>query len=205
MQRQSVSGPTPGTYSRRAFLRLSAGAAAAALLAACQPGPVTRTIAGAEARVVSAVGISQDADALLWITVAFVVAGLLYFGATYAQTYLTAWVGQRALADLRRRIFAHLQTLSIGFYSRNRSGVLISRLTNDVQALDTLVTDGIVTLFAATLTLLGTAAILVFLDPQLALITFLLRFLPLAALSRVTLPPWAEDWLRLVPGAVRRI
>ena len=49
MQRQSVSGPTPGTYSRRAFLRLSAGAAAAALLAACQPGPVTRTIAGARA------------------------------------------------------------------------------------------------------------------------------------------------------------
>jgi len=114
-----------------------------------------------------------DADALVWITVAFLVAGLLYFAATYAQTYLTSWVGQRALADLRRRIFAHLQTLSIGFYSRNRSGVLISRLTNDVQALDTLVTDGIVTLFAATLTLLGTAAILFFLDPQLALITFL--------------------------------
>ena len=49
MQRQSVPGPTPGTYSRRAFLRLSAGAAAGALVAACQPGPVTRTITGARA------------------------------------------------------------------------------------------------------------------------------------------------------------
>ncbi|HEX2070173.1 MAG TPA: ABC transporter ATP-binding protein [Thermoleophilaceae bacterium] len=114
-----------------------------------------------------------DVDALTWITVAFLVAAALNFGATYAQTYLTGWVGQRALADLRRRIFAHLQTLSIGFYSRNRSGVLISRLTNDVQALDSLVTDGIVTLFAATLTLGGTAAILVWLDPGLALVTFL--------------------------------
>jgi ABC-type multidrug transport system fused ATPase/permease subunit len=114
-----------------------------------------------------------DASALTWITAAFVAAAAIYFVGTYAQTYLTGWVGQRALADLRRRIFAHLQTLSIGFYSRNRSGVLISRLTNDVQALDSLVTDGIVTLFASTLTLVGTAVILYLLDPGLALITFL--------------------------------
>ena len=70
------------------------------------------------------------------------------------------------------QLFAHLQSLSIGFYSRNKTGVLISRLTNDVQALDQLVTDGIVTLFSATLTLFGTAAILLLLDPGLALITF---------------------------------
>jgi ABC-type multidrug transport system fused ATPase/permease subunit len=114
-----------------------------------------------------------DLDVLTWITIAFLGAAAINFAGTYAQTYLTSWVGQRALADLRRRIFAHLQTLSIGFYSRNRSGVLISRLTNDVQALDALVTDGIVTLFAATLTLFGTAAILVVLDPGLALVTFL--------------------------------
>ena len=67
--------------------------------------------------------------------------------ATALQTYLVGWVGQRALQDLRMRIFAHLQTLSIGFYSRRRAGVLISRMTNDVQALDQLVTDGVVTLF----------------------------------------------------------
>ncbi|MDP9134531.1 MAG: ABC transporter ATP-binding protein, partial [Actinomycetota bacterium] len=114
-----------------------------------------------------------DVDVLTWITIAFLGAAAINFAGTYAQTYLTSWIGQRALADLRRRIFAHLQTLSIGFYSRNRSGVLISRLTNDVQALDALVTDGIVTLFAATLTLFGTAAILVALDPGLALVTFL--------------------------------
>ena len=94
------------------------------------------------------------------------------WAATYAQTYLVSWVGQRALQDLRSRIFTHLQSLSIGFYSRNKAGVLISRLTNDVQALDQLVTDGIVTLFSASLTLIGTAAILLFLDPELALVTF---------------------------------
>ena len=114
-----------------------------------------------------------DADFLTVILIVFISAAVINWGATYAQTYLVNWVGQRALQDLRERIFAHLQRLSIGFYSRNKTGVLISRLTNDVQALDQLVTDGVVTLFSSTLTLLGTAAILVFLDPELAMITFL--------------------------------
>ena len=62
--------------------------------------------------------------------------------------------------------------MSVGFYSRKRAGVLISRMSNDVEALDTLVSDGIVTLFGSSLTLIGTAAILFVLDPELALITY---------------------------------
>jgi ATP-binding cassette, subfamily B, bacterial len=115
----------------------------------------------------------SDLNSLYLITALFIASALLNWGATSAQTYLVNWVGQRALQDLRLRIFAQLQRLSIGFYSRNRPGVLISRLTNDVQALDQLVTDGVVTLFSSTLTLIGTAVILVLLDPGLALIVFL--------------------------------
>jgi len=122
-------------------------------------------------------------DALTVIVVVFVAAAILNWGASYAQTYLVNWVGQRALQDLRLRIFRHLQRLSIGFYSRNRAGVLISRMTNDVQALDQLVTDGVATLFASTLTLIGTAAILLFMDVELALITFLV--FPLLAVGSV--------------------
>ena len=116
---------------------------------------------------------NRDADFLTVILIVFIAAALVNWVATYAQTYLVNWVGQRALQDLRQRIFAHLQRLSIGFYSRNKTGVLISRLTNDVQALDQLVTDGVVTLFSSTLTLVGTAAILLLMDVELALITFL--------------------------------
>jgi ABC-type multidrug transport system fused ATPase/permease subunit len=117
----------------------------------------------------------RDADtgALTVILVLFVVAALVNWGATYAQTYLINWVGQRALQDLRIELFQHLQRLSVGFYGRNKTGVLISRITNDVQALDQLVTEGISTLFSASLTLIGTGVILVFLDMELALITFL--------------------------------
>ena len=116
---------------------------------------------------------SGDAGALRLVVAAFLLTALVYWGATYAETYLVGWVGQRALQDLRQRIFAHLQAMSIGFFTRRQPGVLISRLTNDVSALDSLVTDGIVTLFSSTLTLLGVVVILLLLDVQLALITFL--------------------------------
>jgi ABC-type multidrug transport system fused ATPase/permease subunit len=66
-----------------------------------------------------------------------------------------------------------MQRLSVGFYSRNKAGVLISRMTNDVEALNQLVTDSVVTLFQSSLTLIGTAVILVLLDVRLALVTFL--------------------------------
>src|SRR4051812_20637289 len=114
-----------------------------------------------------------DLHALTLIVVAFLATALIYWGATYAQTYLVGWVGQRALRDLRIQLFAHLQTQSVGFYSRRQAGVLISRLPNDVEALDTLVSDGIVTLFGSSLTLVGTAIILFALDAELALLTYL--------------------------------
>ena len=115
----------------------------------------------------------KDTETLTIIVIVFLAAAVINWVATYFQTFLINWVGQRALQDLRIEVFQHLQRLSIGFYSRNKAGVLISRLTNDVQALDQLVTEGISTLFSATLTLLGTAVILVLLDAELALITFL--------------------------------
>ncbi len=101
----------------------------------------------------------------------FVAAGLANWGMTYVETYLTGWVGERILADLRKQLFGHLQRLSLGFYERNRAGVIISRLTNDVEAIDQLVTDGVTTLVQSTLTLLGTAILLFILDWRLALAT----------------------------------
>jgi len=109
---------------------------------------------------------------LTLIVIAFAVAALIVWGATAAQTYLVEWVGQRALADLRLAIFSHLQRLPVSFYERRPAGVLISRMTNDVEALDSLVTDSVVTLFQGGLTLIGTLGILVYLDVHLALLTF---------------------------------
>ena len=118
--------------------------------------------------------VPGDLATLNLVVVAFMASALILWAATWAQTWLVGWIGQRVLQDLRIQLFAHLQALSIGFYSRRQAGVIISRLTNDVQALDQLVSDGVVTLFGASLTLVGTAVILVVLDWQLALLTFLI-------------------------------
>src|SRR5919206_416401 len=105
------------------------------------------------------------------IVAAFLGAGILNLAAGYAQTYFTGWTGERILADLRNTLFRHLQRLSLGFYERNRAGVIISRLTNDVEALDQLVTDGVTSLVQNTLTLGGSAILLFILDWRLALAT----------------------------------
>ena len=124
-----------------------------------------------------------DLSTLDWIVAAYVFSAVLYWAATYAQTYLVGWVGQRALQDLREQIYTHLQTMSIGFFTRRKPGVLISRMTNDVEALDTLVTDGVITLVSSTLTLVGVVAILLVLDLKLALVTF--ATFPILALGSV--------------------
>lgn len=129
-------------------------------------------------------GIRQhDLDKLWWIVGAFLLAGLANWGMSYLQTYLTGWVGERILADLRNKLFGHLQRLSLGYFERNRAGVIISRLTNDVEALDQLVTDGVTTLVQSTLTLVGTAILLFILDWRLALAT--LAVIPFMAIATV--------------------
>jgi ABC-type multidrug transport system fused ATPase/permease subunit len=120
---------------------------------------------------------------LTWIVAGFLATGVVLWGSSYVQTYLVGWVGQRALQDLRTRIFTHLQEMSIGFFTRNRPGVLISRITNDVDALDQLISTGIVTLFQSTLTLFGVVVILLFLDVGLALVVFLT--FPLLAIASI--------------------
>src|SRR6266496_6386627 len=78
----------------------------------------------------------HDLTKLWWIVGAFLLAGLLNWGMSYVQTYLTGWVGERILADLRNRLFNHLQRLSLGFFERTSARATLSRHTNDVEAID---------------------------------------------------------------------
>jgi ABC-type multidrug transport system fused ATPase/permease subunit len=123
----------------------------------------------------------RDLDLLTLVVGLMLLAGLANLVTSAAQTYFTGWTGERILADLRNKLFRHLQRLSLGYYERNRAGVVISRLTNDVDALDQLVTDGVSSLLKNTLTLGGTTVILFLLDWRLALATItVIPFLVLA-------------------------
>jgi ATP-binding cassette, subfamily B, bacterial len=167
-----------------------------ATAAALAPAPL--------AKVAIDQGIRQhDTGTLDLIVVVFLLSAVVYAVCTYAQTYLVGWVGQRALQDLRLKLFAHLQSLSIGFYSRNRAGVLISRMTNDVEALDQLVEDGLATLIQSSLTLLGVIGILLVLDFHLALLTFIA--LPILGLGALAFRIASADAYRLTREKIASI
>ena len=167
-----------------------------ATAAALAPAPL--------AKVAIDQGIQRhDVAALDRVVVLFLISAVVYAVATYAQTYLVGWVGQRTLQDLRLKLFVHLQALSIGFYSRNRAGVIISRMTNDVEALDQLVEDGLATLIQSSLTLIGVLVILLVLDFHLALLTFLV--LPILALAGLAFRIASADAYRLTREKIASI
>jgi ATP-binding cassette subfamily B protein len=140
------------------------------LLAATGAGLAPPYLAG---KAIDSGIVTGDVSALDWIVAAFVAVAIVYAAATYLQTYMVGWVGTRVLQDLRERVFTHIQSMPIGFFTRRSPGVLISRMTNDIEALNQLVTTGVVTMFSSTLTLLGVVVILLLLDVKLALVTFL--------------------------------
>jgi ATP-binding cassette subfamily B protein len=91
-----------------------------------------------------------------------------------AGRWRIAWtgrVGEALLYDLRLRVFAHLQRLSIDFFSRERAGRLMTRMTSDLEALTQLFHEGLVQMAVQALTVVAVTAVLFWLDPGLALVT----------------------------------
>ena len=125
--------------------------------------------------------IAKDYGTLQLVVVLYLASALILWGATYVQTYMTSWVGQKTLQDLRLTLFDHLQKQSSGFYSRRKTGVLVSRLTNDVEALDQLVSNGAMTLFQSVVTLVAMTVILLLQSVPLALACF--AVFPIVALA----------------------
>lgn len=106
----------------------------------------------------------------LW-AVAYVATLVVFWLASYYQTWVLSWVGQRVLFTLRLRMFTHLQRLSLRFYDREGIGHIISRNTSDVSALNEVLTQGLLQSIADILILIGTIAILFTMSPRLALVT----------------------------------
>jgi len=94
------------------------------------------------------------------------------FGLRFAQNYLLNRAGQLAMHDLRVELFAHIESLSLAFFDANPVGRLMTRLTNDVDALNELLTSGGLAILSDTVTIAGIAIALLLLNWPLALITF---------------------------------
>ena len=94
------------------------------------------------------------------------------FAAQYGETVITALLGQRVMRDLRARIFAHVQRLSIAFFDRNPVGRLVTRITSDVESLNELFTAGVVAGLGDLFTLAAISVMMLIIDWQLALASF---------------------------------
>jgi ATP-binding cassette subfamily B protein len=123
---------------------------------------------------------STDTTGMVVATVTLLGLGLGSFGARYVQTRLTHRTGQRLVHALRKTLFRHLLAQDLRFFDRHASGVLVTRVTQDIDTLNEFFTSGIDVMLADALRILGIAAVLFFLDWKLALAT--LAVMPLILL-----------------------
>ncbi|HEV2281542.1 MAG TPA: ABC transporter ATP-binding protein [bacterium] len=117
-------------------------------------------------------GTGADFRGLAGLAAVYLAVLALGFGARWAQSYLMQAVGQRVMADLRAQMVAHLQALSMSFFSRTPVGRLVTRVTNDVDALNELITSGAVAIFGDVFTMIGILAIMLWMNWRLALAAF---------------------------------
>jgi len=117
----------------------------------------------------------------LIVTCSWLVAVLaIIYVTTGGQTYILSWVGQKLLAALRGQLFGHLQDLSIPYHDVHIVGVTISRVTNDTEVINELLSQGLISIVGDGLLLAGTVVVMVIMEPRLALLTF--SVLPLMVL-----------------------
>ncbi|MDQ1375121.1 MAG: ATP-binding cassette, subfamily bacterial [Actinomycetota bacterium] len=124
-------------------------------------------------RGIPALADRNDAGPLVWVAAGMLVAAVVQAVGTAWFLRLTGDVGQAVLFDLRTRLFAHFQRLSLSFHERYTSGRVISRLTSDVDSIGELLDTGLETLVLAGLSVVSTAIVLVVLDAPMGLVAML--------------------------------
>jgi ABC-type multidrug transport system fused ATPase/permease subunit len=105
------------------------------------------------------------------IIIIFIAAALLLWGGQYIENLFLSFTGQGILLRMRTQMFDHLQHLPLSFFDRTKVGKIMSRVQNDVQQLQELVTSGFLTIVTSILTLVGIAIIMITMNAQLALLT----------------------------------
>jgi len=119
----------------------------------------------------------HDANGLLLTALSFLGVLLLRSVVQYWNAYLTQWIGQKTILDLRMQLFEHLQRLGLKFFDRNPIGRLITRVTNDIEVLNEMFSSGIVMVFSDVFLILGIVYFMFTMSWELALVS--LSVLPL--------------------------
>ncbi len=126
---------------------------------------------------------TQNIPGLSRIALIFMAVLVLTFFLRYLQIYVMQFVGQKVMLDMRMKLFSHLQEMSLSFFDKNPVGRLITRLTNDVEVLNEMLTSGVIAIFGDIFSLIGIVIVMLWLDYKLALVSF--AILPLLIFATV--------------------
>ncbi len=145
----------------------------------------------------------HDTHGLLMTTLGFLAVLILRGFLQYVNTYLTQWIGQRTIFDLRMQLFEHIQKLGLKFFDRNPIGRLITRVTNDIEVLNEMFSSGIVMVFSDVFTIIGILYFMFSMNWQLAFVS--LSVLPLLFYGTFLFRKKAREAYREVRIQIARI
>ena len=133
----------------------------------------------------------EGLDVVAGLYLAVLVASFVF---QFCQSYLMQYIGQKVMFDLRSKVFAHLHRMSFSYFDKNPIGKMITRVVNDVEVLNEMLTSGLILIFSDLFTLAGIFAVMLYLDWRLTLVVC--TVFPLLALGTRLYRVRARDALR---------
>ncbi|MFQ5900859.1 MAG: lipid A export permease/ATP-binding protein MsbA [Thermodesulfobacteriota bacterium] len=115
----------------------------------------------------------NNLDMMVLVPILIIFVALLKGLSFYGQAYFMGYVGQRIVTDLRDKLYSHLQSLSLSFYNKTSTGILLSRLTNDVNLIQGAATNALASLMRDSFTILALMGVAVFMDWRLSIVAFI--------------------------------
>ena len=146
-------------------------------------GATTSTLAFLVKPVLDEIFLKKNAEMLIWIPLAVIVIYMIKGVCSYTQTILMSFIGQRIVADLRNNLYKQIQMQSLSFFTKNPTGILMSRITNDVGSVQGAVSEAVTSLLKDSFTLICLVFVIFYRDWQLAIIAmfvFPLTIYPIA-------------------------
>ena len=158
-----------------------------AMLCMLVVGGLTSALAFLVKPVLDDIFMKKNAAMLKWIPIAVVAIYMLKGLCSYVQTILMNFIGQRVVADIRNRLYQVIQTQSMSFFTKNQTGILMSRITNDVNSMQGAVSEAVTSLLKDSFTLICLMFVIFYRDWQLALVAmviFPVTIYPIATFGR---------------------
>jgi ATP-binding cassette, subfamily B, bacterial MsbA len=125
-----------------------------AMLCMLVVGATTSALAFLVKPVLDEIFLNKNAELLIWVPLAVIVIYMIKGVCSYTQTILMSFIGQRIVADLRNNLYKQMQMQSLSFFTKNPTGILMSRITNDVGSVQGAVSEAVTSLMKDSFTLI---------------------------------------------------